>query len=161
MTKRNDKATQYELLTEYFTVLAPLAPTAAQAFGSRATASPEHTVSHKFTTLLTEYHTKGGSLILMAKALNITYPALRRRVMTAELAPLPRGRRSKATALEYQNAISELAEARSISSATYHKAIKAVYDRGVSLNKLAGQMGLKSAYPLYYGLSKARLAEQE
>ena len=161
MTKRKDKTVQYELLTEYFIVLAPLAPTAAQAFGSRSTASPEHAVSQKFTALVTEYYTKGGSLLLMAKALNITYPALRRRVMTAGLAPLPRGRRSRASALDYQTAISELAEARSVSSATYHTAIKAVYDRGVSLNKLASQMGLKSAYPLYYGLSKARLAEQE
>jgi AraC-like DNA-binding protein len=159
MTKRTDKLTQMGLLTEYFALLAPLAHDASQAFGSRATASPEHTISQKFTTLLAEYHSKGGSLLLMSDALGITYPALRRRVMTAGLAPLPRGKRSKATASDYQIAVIELKIAKAASSAEYHRSIKKVYDRGVSLNKLATHLGLKSAYPLYYGLNKARLAE--
>lgn len=150
-----------ELLDEYYHKLAPLAETASLAFGSRSTDSPEHDISRAYTNLLVEFDSKGGSLLDMADALGVTYPALRRRVMTAELVPLPRGRKSRASAEDYEIAVAFLHEARELGSASYHRAIKIVYDNKISLNKLAGYLGIKSAYPLYYGLSKARLEQEK
>jgi hypothetical protein len=157
------KYKKMELLDEYYQLLAPLSHTAQQAFGSRATETPEHDVSQKFTSTLTEYYEKGGSLKYMAEALKVTYPALRRRVMTATLEPLPplaKAKRSTAPTYMYVYAKEMLEQERAKGSKEYHTAIKKCYDSGLSLNKLARFVGLTSPYPLYYGLSKARLAEQ-
>lgn len=157
MTTKIEKT---EILNRYVAEARALAPEAQKAFGSRATASHNHKVSKEFTTLMVKYVEEGGSLIKMAEALNMTYPALRRRVMTANVTPLPRSTRSKAPAYEYTRAASHLNTLKKVSTISYHDAIKEEYDRGLSLNKLATYMGLKSAYPLYYGLNNARMRQQ-
>jgi len=155
------KQQKLELLDEYYALLAPLAHDAGLAVGSRATDTDVHDSSRKFTTILTEYATKGGSLNMMADSLNLTYSALRRRVMTSELTPLPRSTKSTAPLYMYEAASLMLASERQKGSKQYHVAIKRCYDSGLSLNKLARYVGLTSAYPLYYGLNKARLAENK
>jgi len=155
------KAEKKELLGEYLPLFQPLTHEAKVAYGSRATESHAHDVSRAYTALLVEYTSKDGSLLMLAEALGSSYPALRRRVMTANITPLVRRRKSKATARDYASAVKQLTKARARGSAVYHSAIKDVYDRGISLNHLAKEMGLKSAYPLYYGLNKVRLSIQK
>lgn len=160
MTTKTEKA---ELLSIYAEPLLKLKPEAEKAFGSRATDSDKHYVSHKYTNLLKEYADKGGSLLMMAKALDVTYPALRRRVMTAEVKPLDRHHRSKATADQYAFAVQTLTPLRMGVGTTeeYHDALLKCYNDGLSINHLAKELGLKSAYPLYYGINKARMRTEE
>lgn len=154
------KAQKKALADKYASSARALSPLAQQAFGSRATESYAHDVSREFTELLCRYVAEGGSLILLGERIGMTYPALRRRVMTAEVAPLPRSTRSKAPAEAYPPAAERLNKYKKVSTFAYHEAIKEEYDRGLSLNKLATYMGLKSAYPLYYGLNNARMRRQ-
>ncbi len=137
-----------------------LTQVAQKAYGSRATDSYAHDVSRAFTELLVRYVNEGGSLIMLGERIGMTYPALRRRVMTADVAPLPRSTRSKAEPHEYPPVAERLNKIKKVSTYAYHSAIKEAYDKGLSLNKLATYMGLKSAYPLYYGLNNARMRKQ-
>jgi hypothetical protein len=155
------KAKKTELLNEFLPKLQPLVEEATKAFGSRATESHAHDISRMYTELLVEFDAKGGSLLQMATALGTSYPALRRRVMTSAVAPLARSKKSKATQDDYAEAVLYIKEAKTHGTTVYHHAIKNLYDRGISLNKLAKAMGLGSAYPLYYGLNKVRLNEGE
>lgn len=154
------KQKKLELLNEYLPQVRQLQPYAEKAVGSRATSSIIHDISHGYTTLLVEYANKGGSIPMMAKALNVTYAALRRRVMTAPITPLPRAGRTKATHQQYLQAATLLRQQRALGTEAYHDAIKKVYEEGVGLNKLATYLGLKSAYPLYYGLNKSRMRSE-
>ena len=156
MTTKKEKLV---LLSDYYSKAAPYAEKAKKAYGSRGTKSEAHDASRTLTKILVEYVDKGGSLLLMSEAINMSYPALRRRVMTAEIEPLKKRPQSKSSESDYERVIKHLHEARQVSSLSYHQAIKEAYDSGISLNKLAKELGLKSAYPLYYGLNKARLME--
>ena len=160
MTTKTEKV---ELLTQYVPDLVTLKPLAEKAFGARDTSSDAHEASRQYTALLKEYADKGGSLIMMANALNVTYPALRRRVMTAEVAPLDRHHRSKATAEQYAFAVQSLTIYRQGMGTTeeYHDALLDCYNDGLSINRLAKELGLKSAYPLYYGINKARMRSEK
>ena len=154
------KQRKMELLDEYYSKIAPLRAYAEKAFGSRATESVVHDISHAYTELLVEYSNKGGSLGVMAKALDVTYAALRRRTMTADIKPLPRAGRTKATPQEYVEAAQFIRTQRALGTIAYHDAIKKVYEQGVGLNGLASYLDLKSAYPLYYGLNKSRMRSE-
>lgn len=158
MTTKDQKK---ELLTTYFSAIAAHKYLATQAFGSRATESAEHDASREYTRLLTEYAKKGGSLLKMAEALGVTYPSLRRRVMTSVIEPLPRSKRSKATTEQYAEAVKQIEIAKTYGVEEYHDTIYSLYKSGIALNRLATELGLKSAYPLYYGLNKARMRAGE
>jgi hypothetical protein len=152
-----NKTQKVELFDEYSSKISMLRPLAEKAVGSRATSSVIHDISAGYTSLLVEYADKGGSIPMMAKELGVTYAALRRRITTASLAPLPRAGRSKATPAQYAQAAIYVREQKANGTEAYHDSIKQVYYRGVGLITLATYMGLKSAYPLYYGLNKARM----
>jgi hypothetical protein len=154
------KAENTEILNRHKEQLKKLAPEAAKAFGSRATDSPAHDISREFTNLLVAYVKDKGSLLMLSKELNITYPALMRRVKTATISPLPRKAHSTAAVEEYTRAASSLNILKKGPTATYHDAIRDEYDKGLSLNKLAKYMGLRAAYPLYYGLNNSRLRSE-
>lgn len=154
------KLQKMELLDEYYSKIAPLKHFAEQAYGSRATESIVHDISHAYTTLLVEYADKGGSVPMLAKALDVTYAALRRRITTATIKPLPRSGRTKATPKQYTEAAKFVLTQREIGTVAYHDAIKKVYEEGVGLNGLAPYLGLKGAYPLYYGLNKSRMRSE-
>lgn len=154
------KAQKKELADKFEREAKSLTQLAQKAYGSRATESYAHDVSRAFTELLVRYVNEGGSLIMLGERIGMTYPALRRRVMTADVAPLPRSTRSKAEPDEYPPVAEQLNKIKKVSTYAYHSAIKEAYDNGLSLNKLAKYMGLKSAYPLYYGLNNARMRQQ-
>ena len=152
------KTEKVELLHKYLPQLKELKPQAEQAFGSRDTESKAHDASRNYTQLLKEYAQEGGSLLMMAEALEVTYPALRRRVMTADIKALGRRRRSSATAEQYAFAVGVLTPLREAqgSADAYHDALLRFYNEGLSMKQLALALGLKAEYPLYYGLTKAR-----
>lgn len=155
------KLQKMQLLDEHFPAIQALKSQAEKAFGSRATDSHNHEASRKYTDLIKNYAEQGGSLLILADALEVTYPALRRRVMTADVTPLTRHSRSKATADQYAYAVQTLTPLRdSHNTEAYHDALLEQYDNGLSINHLAKELGLKSAYPLYYGINKARIRKE-
>lgn len=159
MTTKQEKL---ELLDKYYSKIAPLKAQAEKAYGSRATSSANHVVSRAYTNALKEYAENKGSLILLAQALDVTYAALRRRVMTASLPALPERGRSKATAKQYAFATNTLRGLRESKDSTkYHEAIYEFYSQGLSVTRMSRELGLKSAYPLYYGLTQERLRRGE
>jgi len=155
------KQEKLQLLSDYYPLVAKYKYLATKAYGSRSTDSEAHDASREYTKILKEYADKGGSLIKMAEALEVAYPSLRRRVMTADIPPLERHKKSVATKEQYQEAVAYLNESKTHGTAVYHSAIFNLYNKGISLNRLAKEMGLKSAYPLYYGLNKMRMANKE
>lgn len=151
------KTEKIDLLHKYVPQLKELKPLAEQAFGSRGTESDAHEASRQYTTLLVEYVKEGGSLLMMAEALEVTYPALNRRVMTADLKPRTRRPRSTATPEQYAKAVEVLNPLRGPrATEQYHDALLGFYNEGLSMKQLALALGLKAEFPLYYGLDRAR-----
>lgn len=155
-----------ELTKEYAALIAPHLELAKKAYGSRATKSPQHDASREYTRLLVKFYSKGGSLLQLAKELDVTYAGIRRRVLTAEIPAEPKGKNSKAT--EFQTVV----EAQSIKTAKesaerigdstrYHEIVLDVYERKISLNKIAKELGLSSANPLYYAVAKAKIRREQ
>ena len=149
-----------ELTLEYADLIRPHLVLAKRAFGSRAIESPQHDASREYTRLLVEFYAKGGSLLQLSKELDVTYAGMRRRVMTAELPAQPKGKNSKASDEDVKYAMRRIGILKTNSNSTdlYHDLILYFYEeRSVSLAKLAKEMGLSSANPLYYAVSKAKL----
>lgn len=152
--------TDPKLLAEYAAAIKPHIELAKKAYGSRDTQSPQHDASREYTRLLCEYYEKGGSLLEMAEALEVTYAGLRRRVTTASLKPSSKRPRKKFPQEVYDAAVKEILEAKAESTEAYHLAITKHYDAGLSLARIAETMGLSSAYPCYYAVNRGRLAQQ-
>lgn len=147
------------LIEEYSPELLELLPLARRAYGSRDIKSPQHDASREYTRLLVEFYSKGGSLIEMASALEVTYAGLRRRVTTFESEPVPKKRmRSRATDEQLAEAVERIKIAKIKSVEEYHESLRHEYeDNGVSLTKIAKALGLSSSNPLYYGVSRTKL----
>jgi hypothetical protein len=151
-----------KLLETYASQMAELLPLARKAYGSRETKSPQHDASRQYTALAVEYYSNGGSLLDLAAKLGVTYAGLRRRVVTAELPSPSKRNRSKATPEEVQQAADRILEAKAIGTTKYHEALRREYeDNGISLTKIAKALGLSSANPLYYGVSRTKIKESE
>jgi len=150
------------LLAEYVHKIEPHLELAKKAFGSRSTVSPQHDASREYTRLLCEYYNKAGSLLAMAEALGVTYAGLRRRVTTANLTPSSARPRKKFPQSVYDEALVNILAAKN-SGVThdYHLALWTAYDSGLSLAKIAAQMGLSSANPLYYAIAQIELENKE
>lgn len=153
----NDNA----LVEEYATLIEPHIELAKRAYGSRDTVSPQHDASREYTRLLCEFYKKDGSLLDMAARLGVTYAGLNRRVRTADIPASSKRPRKKFPEFTYEAAVADILEAKATSTEKYHKALKHYYDEGLSLAKIAKKMGLSSANPLYYGVSRVVLAESE
>jgi hypothetical protein len=157
-----DKLTQ-----EYAAYIAPHLELAKKAYGSRATKSPQHDASREYTRLLVEFYSKGGSLLQLAKELNVTYAGIRRRVLTAEIPAKSKGTNSKSTEAEISDAAYRIKFARGFAdiegdSTGYHEIVLHIYEtEKVSLNKIAKVLGMSSANPLYYAVSKAKLRREQ
>ncbi len=147
-----------EQTKEYADKLAALLPLARTAYGSRTTKSPQHDASREYTRLLIEFYSKGGSLLTMAKLLGVTYAGLRRRIMTDQITPHSKAH-SKATEQDIIDAVNRIKAAKaSEGTAGYHEALRKEFeDNKISLTKIAKVMGLSSANPLYYAVSRAKL----
>ena len=151
------------LVEEYAEKIEPLLELAKKAYGSRSTVSPQHDASRQYTALLVEYYSKGGSLLDLASKLKVTYAGIRRRIITAELPSTKKRTRSKATPIDIANAATILKTLQATGhTEQYHNAVYQAYEvQGISLGKLAKAMGLSSSNPLYYAVSKARIAKTE
>lgn len=151
-----------ELIKEYSPRLAELLPLARKAYGSRDTVSPQHDASREYTKLLVEFYHKGGSLLQMAETLGVTYAGIRRRVITAEIPASTKKTRSKASPDAVIAAARRVAEARHGGTEEYHNQIRYEYEsNGISLTKLAKELGLSSANPLYYAVARTKIRETE
>lgn len=145
-----------QLLPEYVDRLRVLLPLAHKAYGSRTLSSPAHRASQEYTSLLREYYSRGGSLLALAKELEVAYAGLRRRVVTAEVAPRePRGH-SLASPEEITAAANRVNGARQRGTEAYHAQLLEEYRSGISLGKLAKELGLSGSNPLYYGVHRAQ-----
>lgn len=145
-----------QLLSEYADKIRPLLPLAKKAYGSRTHDTPAHRASQEYTRLLVEYHGQGGSLLSLAKELDVAYAGLRRRIVTAD-APVPEYRgHSKTSPEDLADAIERVKDARAAGTDAYHRQLLAEYEAGVSLGKLATGLGLSGSNPLYYGVHRAR-----
>jgi hypothetical protein len=153
--------TKDELLDYYAGKILPVLPLAKKAYGSRETDSPQHDASREYTRLLVEYYTLGGSLLDMAARLDVTYAGIRRRVTTADIPASTKRPRVKFSQEVYDDAVADIVKAKGFSTEHYHKTLKFYYDEGLSMAKLATEMGLSSANPLYYGIYRVRIHEEE
>jgi hypothetical protein len=148
-----------QLVENYAPRLRELLPMARKAYGSRNTVSPQHDASREYTQLLVEFYNAGGSLIEISKAVGVTYAGVRRRVTTAGIEPSKKRIRSKATPEQVAEASERILEIKNSGSVEeYHESLRHEYeDNGISLTKIAKALGLSSANPLYYGVSRTKL----
>jgi lambda repressor-like predicted transcriptional regulator len=147
-----------DMIAEYAPALADLLPLARKAYGSRNTKSPQHDASREYTRLLVEFYAKGGSLLQLAAKLGVTYAGLRRRVLTDQIPAAEKNKRSKAEQPEIDAAVARIRVAKHKGKKNYHEQIIHEYEvNGVSLQKIAKGLGLSSANPLYYAVSRMRV----
>jgi hypothetical protein len=152
-----------EMFEYYATQMEPMLPLAKKAYGSRTTISPQHEASREYTRLLVEFYSKGGSLIQMAHRLDVTYAGIRRRILTDEIPALPKGKNSKSSPHEVTEAAVRVKLAHLEEGSTaYHNQIRHEYEvNKISLAKIAKELGLSSANPLYYALTRSRLNSRQ
>ena len=156
-----DAAEKAALLKKYVPLILPILPEAKKAFGSRDTISPQHDASREYTRLLCEYYEQGGSLLDMAKALDVAYAGLNRRVSTCDIPASSKRPRKRFPQEVYDAAVAEILAAKAVGTKEYHEALAEHYAAGLSLAKIATGMGLSSANPLYYGVSRVALSKVE
>ncbi|UDL15954.1 helix-turn-helix DNA binding domain protein [Microbacterium phage Pumpernickel] len=145
-----------DLLNRYEAAIRPHLELAKKAYGSRDTQSPQHDASREYTRLLKEFHKAGGSLLKLAERLGVSYAGLNRRVRTAEIKPSSGRPRKKFPQEVYDAAVADILSAKSQGTEQYHKCLEKHYDAGLSLTKIARDMGLSSAMPLYYGVNRRK-----
>ena len=144
-----------DLVLEYTEKINPILPLAKKAYGSRTQNSPNHDASRKYTELLLEFKSKGGSLPQLAKSLNVAYPGIRRRVVMNNVNLSAVKPKTRATRQENIDAVDRVKRAKEIGVDQYHDQLSLEYRNGVSLSVLARELGLSSAAPLYYGVQSS------
>lgn len=144
-----------DLVAEYVEKIRPILPMAKKAYGSRDQDTPAHTASREYTRLLTEFYDKGGSLPQLAKALDVAYAGVRRRVVMRNVSVSSVKPRSRVKTEELAEAITRVKEAKAKGADEYHDQLAKEYESGISLSALARSMGLSSAAPLYYGVQRS------
>lgn len=144
------------LVEQYKALIEPLFPLAKRAYGSRNQNTPAHTASKEYTRLLCEFYALGGSLPELAKAINVAYPGIRRRVVMESVSVSEIKPKRKANKSELPAAIERVKNAKQVGGvAVYHDQIAEEYKNGFSLQDLAKGLGLSSAAPLYYGAQRS------
>ena len=136
-------------------MIEPILPLAKKAYGSREQTTPAHDASREYTRLLTEFHTKGGSLPQLAKELDVAYAGVRRRVVMQDVSVSTVKPRTRAKTEELSEAVIRVKTAKGLSVDEYHDQLAKEYESGVSLAALARSLGLSSAAPLYYGVQRS------
>jgi len=157
--------TNMDLVEEYARKIEPHLDLAKKAYGSRSIDSPEHTASREYTKLLVEYYEKGGQLSALSKRIKVSYPGIRRRVITSNVnvSEIRPKKRIPADKQDVKGAAERVKQARTQSADTYHDQLRFEYESGISLSRLAIELGLSSAAPLYYGVQRSlqRVAPSE
>lgn len=141
---------------EYAEKMKPLVSLAQKAYGSKSQNTPAHQASREYTMLLVEFVEKKGSLMDLAKALEVSYSGLRRRVFSASVPPMSNKQKStRATPEVVDQAIERVRIARAAGTRKYHEQLAIeYYQNGVSLASIAKGLGLSNAGPLYYGVQR-------
>jgi hypothetical protein len=150
-----------ELTEKYAQKIEPILPLAKRAFGLRGQATPEHKASEKYTELLKEYYSKGGSLVALAEKLGVAYSGMRRRIFASSTPPRPRKTRSQSTEESIEKTLTRVLKAKEISTERYHEELHKAYHSGASLAVLAKGLSLSSSAPLYYAVQRHETRLQE
>ena len=145
-----------QLVEQYAVRIEPLLPLAKRAFGSRDTVSPQHDASREYTRLLVEFTDQGGSLLKLAKRLDVQYAGLRRRVTTSDVPASSHRPRKKFDQSVYDAEVDTIRAAKDRGTYDYHLALHSAWERGLSLTRIASMLGLSSANPCYYGVNKIK-----
>lgn len=144
------------LIDTYVKLIEPILPLAQKAYGSRELKTPAHKASKEYTRLLVEFQAKGGSLPEMAKALEVNYSGIRRRVVMSgvSIASITRGKKSRLSNLPL--AIERIKVAKESGDIeVFNDQVLYEYQNGYSLQQLAKGLGMKSASPLYYCVQRS------
>jgi hypothetical protein len=144
------------LIQEYKDKIDPILPLAKKAYGSRNQKTKEHDASRKYTQLLTEFYEKNGSLPALAKALDVAYAGVRRRVVMRDVAVS--SIRPKTRVLDEEQvllATNRVKKAKLTGVDPYHDQLAEEYEKGIPMSGLARGLGLSSAAPLYYGVQRS------
>jgi hypothetical protein len=144
------------LVNEYTEKINPILSLAKKAYGSRNQKTPEHDASRKYTELLTEFQSRGGSLPELARALNVAYAGVRRRVVMKDVAVA--SVRPKSRILDEESvsmAAERVKKAKESGVTDYHDQLAKEYESGIPMSGLARGLGLSSAAPLYYGIQRS------
>ena len=150
-----------EITEKYAAKIAPHLELAKKAYGLRGQATPAHVASAKYTNLIKEYYSKGGSLVALAEKLGVAYSGLRRRVFTSAIPPVARKNRSRATEDTIAKSLESILKARNTSTEDYHKELHKAYHAGISLATVSKELGLSSSAPLYYAVQRHAMRVQE
>jgi hypothetical protein len=144
-----------ELVEQYAQLIQPIIGEAKKAYGARNQNSPAHQASREYTRLLVEFRSKGGSLPLLAKRLNVAYAGVRRRVVMNEISVsnIKPSKRIKGEVVKL--AADRVRSAKKQGTDQYHDQLAEEYKSGISLSNLAKELGLSSAAPLYYGVQRS------
>ncbi len=144
-----------ELVEEYAARIEPILGIAKKAYGARNQDTPAHNASREYTRLLTEFHSKGGSLPLLAKRLKVAYAGVRRRVVMNEISVSTVKPKVRIKEQNVAAAAERVRAAKAKDVDSYHDQLAFEYKNGISLSNLAKEMGLSSAAPLYYGVQRS------
>jgi len=145
-----------ELVEEYANRIEPLLPLAQKAYGARTRMGPHHEASREYTALLSEFQSKGGSLPLLAKRLNVAYAGMRRRVAMRDISASSfKPKTTRKTKEQIQEAAQRVLDAKMRDTDSYHDQLAKEYRSGVAVSVLAKELGLSSAAPLYYGIQRS------
>jgi lambda repressor-like predicted transcriptional regulator len=150
--------TKQELAVEYAHKVLPYINLARKAYGSRGLDSPAHVANREYTKLLVEYHQKGGSLSQLSSIVGTSYSVLRKRVLMSEVFVEEVRPPVRTKNLDIKSAAQRVLSAKSTSVKDYHDQLAFEYSTGVSLSKLAKELGISSAAPLYYGVQKSLIS---
>lgn len=150
---------------DYAAKIKPLLPAAKKAYGSQAPDSPARVASETVNAYLLQYVQRGGQIPELARHLDgeLSLSGLRRRVRIARgtdtsamegqeqvVGRVKRPRGTKDPEI-VKKAVAEIQLARKQGGRAYGDAVREVYDRGVSLNAVATEMGIS-----YYSLWSAK-----
>lgn len=146
-----------DLVEEYALKIEPHLELAKKAYGARSIDSAEHQASREYTKLLVEYYEKGGSLSALGRRIKVSYPGIRRRVITSNVnvSTIRPQKRIPTRDQDMFGAVERVKVAKQINADTYHDQLRKEYESGISLARLARELGLSSAAPLYYGVQRS------
>ena len=148
------------LTQEYAEKIRPLVPLAQKAYGAKSQSTPAHAASREYTRLLVEYHERGGSLVDISKALQVSYAGVRRRVFTATIPSMNNAttRKTNVDPKVIDAAVERVRASKHAGTAAYHAQLAhEYYENGISLSAIAKGLGAANTGPLYYGVQRHTL----
>lgn len=163
--QRKYKRAHDTLLEEYKKLIEEVLPSAQKANGPRFQFKETHIASRHYTKYLIDYYNEGGCLAEMARKLNVEVCQLENRVFFdhLEVSKIKPVRRSdwQVNKEETYEAAMRIKSFKNDTAANYHDAIRREYENGYSLTGISKILGMSSNFPLYYGLQRSLIREEE